>query len=97
MKPPHERALRPDTTLDSPATRGKLPSPERGGQTKNLSVHPSTKTGQLQLAHIECHLTSLRFYCASNMPTASEARDPDDAVTLQRFLRPRFPHPAQLV
>ena len=48
MKPPHERALRPDTTLDSPATRGKLPSPERGGQTKNLSVHPSTKTGQLQ-------------------------------------------------
>ena len=47
MKPPHERALRPDTTLDSPATRGKLPSPERGGQTKNLSVHPSTKTGQL--------------------------------------------------
>ena len=54
MKPPHERALRPDTTLDSPATRGKLPSPERGGQTKNLSVHPSTKTGQLLRYHLLC-------------------------------------------
>ena len=53
MKPPHERALRPDTTLDSPATRGKLPSPERGGQTKNLSVHPSTKTGQLHTVYDE--------------------------------------------
>ena len=48
MKPPHEQSLRPAAILYSPATRGKLPSPERGGQTKNLSVHPSTETGQLQ-------------------------------------------------
>ena len=51
MKLPHERPMGPNATLDSPATRGKLPSPERGGQTKNLSVHPSTKRGQLHVRH----------------------------------------------
>ena len=49
MKPPHEQSLRPAAILYSPATWGKLPSPERGGQTKNLSVHPSTETGQLHM------------------------------------------------
>ena len=48
MKPPHERPMRPNATLYSPAARGKLPSPEWEGQTKNLSVHPSTEPGQLQ-------------------------------------------------
>ena len=38
MKPPHEQSLRPNTTLDSPATRGKLPSPERGGDRLKISV-----------------------------------------------------------
>ena len=32
----------------SPAARGKLSSPQGGGQYQNLSVHPSTKSGQLQ-------------------------------------------------
>ena len=32
----------------SPALRGKLPSPEREGQTIKLSVHLSTEPGQLQ-------------------------------------------------
>ena len=39
MKPPHERPMRPNATLYSP---------EWEGQTKNLSVHPSTEPGQLQ-------------------------------------------------
>ena len=47
MKPPHERPMRPNATLYSPAAGGKLPSPEWEGQTKNLSVHPSTEPGQL--------------------------------------------------
>ena len=34
--------------FSSPAARGKLSSPQRGGHTINLSVHPSTETGQLQ-------------------------------------------------
>ena len=42
------RNLRGQVALYSPAARGKLSSPQRGGQTINLSVHPSTETGQLQ-------------------------------------------------
>ena len=41
------RNLRGQVALYSPAARGKLSSPQRGGQTINLSVHPSTETGQL--------------------------------------------------
>ena len=44
------RNLRGQVALYSPAARGKLSSPQRGGQTINLSVHPSTETGQLQLS-----------------------------------------------
>ena len=43
------RNLRGQVALYSPAARGKLSSPQRGGQTINLSVHPSTETGQLHL------------------------------------------------
>ena len=42
------RNLRGQVALYSPAARGKLSSPQRGGHTINLSVHPSTETGQLQ-------------------------------------------------
>ncbi len=45
------RNLRGQVALYSPAARGKLSSPQRGGQTINLSVHPSTETGQLQREH----------------------------------------------
>ena len=45
-RPPRERPLRP--VLYSPAARGKLPSPSGEGCSENLSVHPSTKAGQLQ-------------------------------------------------
>ena len=45
-RPPRERPLRP--ILYSPAARGKLPSPSGEGCSENLSVHPSTKAGQLQ-------------------------------------------------
>ena len=41
------RNLRGQVALYSPAARGKLSSPQRGGHTINLSVHPSTETGQL--------------------------------------------------
>ena len=44
-RPPRERPLRP--VLYSPASRGKLPSPSGEGCSENLSVHPSTKAGQL--------------------------------------------------
>ncbi len=50
MKRLPEQSMRPNATLYSPAARGKLPSSEWRGQTKNLSVHPSTETGQLHLA-----------------------------------------------
>ena len=46
-RPPRERPLRP--VLYSPASRGKLPSPSGEGCSENLSVHPSTKAGQLQI------------------------------------------------
>ena len=48
-RPPRERPLRP--VLYSPASRGKLPSPSGEGCSENLSVHPSTKAGQLQGSH----------------------------------------------
>ena len=44
-RPPRERPLRP--VPYSPAARGKLPSPSGEGCSENLSVHPSTKAGQL--------------------------------------------------
>ena len=77
-----ERALRPDTTLDSPATRGKLPSPERGGQTKNLSVHPSGKrdssrdTRPLAGAADTVGIGIVRFACGRHIRSRSRITYP---------------------
>ena len=49
-RPPRERPLRP--VLYSPASRGKLPSPSGEGCSENLSVHPSTKAGQLHIVDV---------------------------------------------
>ena len=48
MKPPHERPMRPNATLYSPAARGKLPSPEWEGQTKNWNSHGFVDTRSLE-------------------------------------------------
>ena len=60
MKPPHERPMRPNATLYSPAARGKLPSPEWEGQTKNLEFpwfgrHPESRILDLPRG---CHESS---------------------------------------
>ncbi len=60
------RNLRGQVALYSPAARGKLSSPQRGGQTINLSVHPSTETGQLQSfveENLDSWLDEVGQYC----------------------------------
>ena len=79
------RNLRGQVALYSPAARGKLSSPQRGGHTINLSVHPSTETGQLHSPRSGYACDSYETYGSPRIH--AELQDEGESVGLNRVSR----------